>query len=71
MATIYKHNCGMYIPLCFGLRSKYDVDGHYFIFRCESLRLRLVGRGQYDVIQYDVVATLPHTAVVYCMQPFY
>ena len=34
--------------------------------QCEPLRLRLVGRCQYDVVQYDVVtvATLPHTVVV-------
>ena len=31
--------CGKYIPLCdhFGLRSKYDVDGHYFRFAAQFL----------------------------------
>ena len=48
------------------LRSKYDVIVTISDSPCASLRLRLVGRCQYDVVYYDVmtVATLPHTTVV-------
>ena len=61
MIAVCIYRCGITLAL----RSKYDVDGHYFIFALQILA-NLVGHWRYDVIQYDVVtvATLPHTAVV-------
>ena len=58
--------CIYHYVITLGLRSKYDVMVTISDSPCASLRLRLIGRCQYDIVYYDVmtVATLPHTTVV-------
>ena len=55
---IYRHVITM------GFRSKYDVDGHYFIFALFIATVTSCQRIQHDV----TVAMLPHTAVIFRMQ---
>ena len=46
--------------ITFGLRSKYDVLGHYFIYDSAAI---------YQQVQYDVTL-LCYIAQLYCMQRF-